>query len=100
MARKVPRSLTPLSTWFGRTFSGSGIRAAKYSAGFGKEAQFLGGIWDLTATQEIRFAKRLAWDAVLGKKTIFEVACSAGVFVGRALKGCYFFSPQSSTVIK
>lgn len=68
--------------------------------GSGKKAQFLDGIRDLTATQEIRFAKRLAWDAVLGKKTIFEVACSADVFFGRALKGCYFFSPQSSTVIK
>ena len=52
MARKVPRSLTPLSTWFGRTFSGSGIRAAKYSAGFGKKAQFLDGIRDLTASRD------------------------------------------------
>ena len=92
LARKVPRSLTPLLTWFGRAFSGSGIRA-KYSAGLGKKAQFLDGIRDLTATQEMRFAKSLTWDAVLGKKTIFEVACSAGVSFGRALKGCDFYSP-------
>lgn len=70
-----------------------GIRGAKYSAGFGKKAQFLDGVRDLTATQEMRFAKSLAWDAVLGKKTIFEVAGNAGVFFGRALKGCYFYSP-------
>ena len=93
------KSITPLLTWFGRAFSGSAIRG-KYSAGFGKKAQFLDGIRDLTATQEMRFAKSLAWDAVLGKKTIFEVACSAGVFFGRALKGRYFYSPQSSSVIK
>ena len=99
LARKVTRSLTPLLTWFGRAFSGSGIRA-KYSAALGKKAKFLDGIRDLTATQEMRFAKILAWDAVLGKKTIFEVASSAGVFFGRGLKGCYFYSPQSSSVIK
>ena len=61
--------------------------------GSGKKAQFLDGVRDLTATQEMRFAKSLAWDAVLGKKTIFEVAGNAGVFFGRALKGCYFYSP-------
>lgn len=90
---KSAKSLTPLSTWFGRAFSGSSIRGAKYSAGFGKKAQFLDGVRDLIATQEMRFAKSLAWDAVLGKKTIFEVAGNAGVFFGRALKGCYFYSP-------
>lgn len=90
---KSAKSLTPLSTWFGRAFSGSSIRGAKYSAGFGKKAQFLDGVRDLTATQEMRFTKSLAWDAVLGKKTIFEVAGNAGVFFGRALKGCYFYSP-------
>lgn len=30
-------------------------------------------MWDLTAMQETGFAKILAWDALLGKKTISRV---------------------------
>lgn len=43
LARKGPGSLTPLSRWFGRAFSGSSIRP-KYGAGFRKKAKFLDGI--------------------------------------------------------
>ena len=41
--------------------------------GIGKDATFFDGKRDLTATQEEEFAKFLARDAVLGKKTLFGI---------------------------
>ena len=38
-----------------------------------ENAKILGGIKDLTDTWEAGFAKILAWDLVLGKKTVLGV---------------------------
>ena len=39
-------------------------------------------IWDLISTREVGFTKILAWDAVLGKKTVFRIEMTEVQVVG------------------
>ena len=75
---KETRLLYKLSIWdpdnsWSRVWKGIfGIRdLIEIQCGIGKNATFFDCKRDLTATQEAEFAKFLARDAVLGKKTLF-----------------------------
>ena len=45
----------------------------KIQSGIRKNTKFVDRIRHLTAAHEVGFAKMLAWDVVLGKKTVFRI---------------------------
>ena len=76
-----------LRTGSWKVLSGSG-NWPKYNAEFGKKynAKCLDRIWDLTAFRESGFAKIVARDAVLGKKTVFGIQARDGRDAGLSWK--------------